>query len=94
MSEPAPGSPPEPGVLHHAEEWVKARLAPDLAAVRADADRFREALPEVAKIARMVAVLAQAAPAPDAEAAALIADAVKAAEAVARIAAGLAATGM
>jgi hypothetical protein len=94
MSEPSPESPPEPAVPGHIEAWISRHVAPDLAAVKADAERFREALPAVASMARAVAWLAQAVPAPTPEGAALVADAVKAAEAMARIAGDLSATGM
>ena len=82
---------PEPGVLKRAEEWVSEHVAPDLAAVKGDVDRFREILPPLATLADLAVTLAKADPGIPPQ---ILADAVEAAEVVARIAAELAASGM
>ncbi len=84
-------SPPEPGVLHRAEEWVQEHVAPDLAAVKGDVERFREVLPHLATLADLAVTLAKADPGIPPQ---IHAEAEEAAEVVARIAAELAASGM
>ena len=87
MTEP----PADPGVLHRAEEWVRDHVAPDVSALKADAERFREVLPHLATLADLAVTLAKADPGIPPQ---ILAEAEEAAEVVARIAAELAASGM
>lgn len=84
-------TPPEPGVLKHAEQWLQDHLAPDLARLKADLAKVKALAPELKTLADLVVTLAEADPGIPPE---IVADAEKAAKAIAEIAAELAATGM
>ena len=101
MSESVPTTPSAtlPATRHaafltHARAWFARDVEPEMDDLKAVAAKVRELTPELARIANAVAVLAKAVPAGTPGDAALIADAVKAAEVVARIAAEIAASGM
>ena len=91
MSETPPESPPEPGILARAEDWVRDHLAPDLAAVKADVAKIKALAPELQKVADLALTLARTVPGISPE---VVADAEKAAEVIAGIAGELAAAGM
>ena len=83
------------GLLAHIRAWFEKDVEPDLEALKADAERFREALPAIQSLAGVVVTIAKAAdPAIAPEVAAAVQIAVEAAEVVARIVAELGVAGI
>ena len=85
----------DPGLLAHIRAWFERDVEPDIADLKAVAEKVRDLAPELQTLASVVVTLAKAAdPAVAPEVAAAVEVAEKAAEVVARIAADLATAGM